>query len=115
MIPGANAIGILLIATKMLSNLSPCVDHSMASTTTTAAVKRPINTSLASGIAGRRRLTISSAVSVAVLFSAASIVLINAAKRPAAIRPLTPTGSSSCIITIKVLLLLSPILSAKRT
>ena len=89
---GANVIGILLMASKIVPNWSPWVDHSMASTMMTPVVIRPMVTTRASAISGPPRLTTSIEISVAQLFSAAAMQLINAAAMLAASRPLSPTG-----------------------
>ena len=90
---GAKVIGILLMASKIVPNWSPCVDQSIASTMMTPVVIRPIVTTRASGMSGRRRLTMSIEMSVAQLFSAAAMQLINAAAMQAASRPFSPTGT----------------------
>ena len=54
---GANVMGILLMASKMVPNWSPWVDPSIASTMMTPVVIRPMVTLRASNIPGRNRLT----------------------------------------------------------
>ena len=89
---GAKVMGILLTASKMVPNWSPCVDHNMASTMITPVVMRPTRTTRASVASGWRRLTTSMEMRVAQLLSAAAMQLMSAAARLAAIKPRTPTG-----------------------
>jgi hypothetical protein len=87
---GANVIGILLIAWKIVPNWSPCVDQSMARTMMIPVVTRPMRTTRASGVSGRSRLTMSIDTSVAQLFSAAAMQLMSAAAMHAASNPRNP-------------------------
>ena len=66
------AAAILLIASKMLVNLSPWVDQAMASSITTIAAYRPIFICFLSEVKGLIRFTISTATKVAELFNAAA-------------------------------------------
>ena len=78
---GANAEATLFMASKILENLSPCVDQTAAITITTKAEIRPQFTNFFSLIVGFILLTISIETSVEILFNAAAIVLINAASK----------------------------------
>ncbi len=93
MTAGANVMGILLIASKIVPNWSPCVDQSMARTMMTPVVIRPILTTRASGVSGRTRFTTSIETSVAQLLSAAAMQLMSAAAMQAARSPRSPVGT----------------------
>ena len=90
---GAKVIGILLMASNIVPNWSPCVDHSMAKSMMMPVVIRPMRTTRESGMAGEWRLTMSIEIRVAQLLRAAAMQLIRAAAMLAASRPLSPTGT----------------------
>ena len=107
--PRCERHGYLVNSCEKISELAALPDHNMASTTTTPVEHRPIFTNAASGVSGPRRFTDVLGCQRGRLFKAAWIVLIRAASSPAAIRPRTPVGSSSFIMTISVASLSFPI------
>ena len=80
------------MASKIVPNWSPWVDHSIASTMITPVAIRPMITMRLSLVSGRTRLTMSSEIKVAQLLRAAAMQLIRAAAMLAASKPLRPTG-----------------------